>query len=87
MPTKREWAGIYKHLHHVYVMGGENENGMLSTSFERYDTINETWEILPPLPIAMSYTKWVQVDNMFVILGLYSNKALCYNLESGTWGC
>ena len=55
MPTPRSGGGAATYNGKIYVSGGELQNRQLSAAFralEAYDTLNDTWEILPSMPSA-----------------------------------
>ncbi|MFM7851140.1 MAG: Kelch repeat-containing protein [Flammeovirgaceae bacterium] len=58
----------------MYVVGGFD--GEESTdSCERYDTLNDTWEKLPPLPLKAFAINLVVIEKRFIVaFGLTRNR-------------
>ena len=55
MPTPRSGGGEATYDGKIYVGGGELQTRQLAAAFralERYDPVNDTWEILPSMPSA-----------------------------------
>ena len=55
MPTPRSGGGEATYDGKIYVGGGELQTRQMSAAFralERYDPVNDTWEILPSMPSA-----------------------------------
>ena len=55
MPTPRSGGGAATYDGKIYVSGGEYQSRQMLAAFralERYDPVNDTWEILPSMPSA-----------------------------------
>jgi hypothetical protein len=68
---------------YLYVMRGYSDK-----AFWRYDTVNNTWETLPDLPMPAYYGADMAYDqngNIFMIFGGYSTKFYKYNIASKTF--
>jgi hypothetical protein len=68
---------------YLYVMRGYSDK-----AFWRYDTVNNTWETLPDLPVPAYYGADMSYDqngNIFIIFGGYSVKFYKYNIENKTF--
>lgn len=53
MPTGRAGLAAAAYDNLIYAIAGEGEKGVLDVN-ERYDPASDTWEILPPKPIAVA---------------------------------
>jgi hypothetical protein len=68
---------------YLYVVRGYSDK-----AFWKYDTVNNTWETLPDLPVPAYYGADMAYDqngNIFMIFGGYSTKFYKYNIESKTF--
>lgn len=76
---------------YVYVLGGM-EGEMMRSSIERYDTQENKWEFMAPMPEALIYHACVYTGDTIVVTGGYDktgmimkNTIYLYSVKSDTW--
>ena len=84
MPYDVDGSLVIQHKHYIYVLGGYNEDGELS-SVSRYSTTNGTWKRLRSMPVACSkFNEGVVIhDNKIKVITVH--KCLVYNDDIDNW--
>jgi hypothetical protein len=67
------------HTQHLYIIGGENEKGVLREC-ERYVCAENRWEALPALPRECYWTNGVVVEISLYALGGFDDSRKCLDL-------
>jgi hypothetical protein len=88
MATARAYSGAVTFEGNVYVVGGENQSGPVTTN-ERYAPANEggqPWTPLAPLPKARSRFGAGGIANfVFVLGGTPDDGPLAYDVRADSW--
>ncbi|ELU09991.1 hypothetical protein CAPTEDRAFT_103627 [Capitella teleta] len=92
MPTARILHSSVHHNHHLYIVGGSDNEDVYLDSVETLDMRSGQWSRLPPMPRPLREPQVVFVSNHLFVLGGFLNSGELsvgvheYDAAHGTWG-
>jgi N-acetylneuraminic acid mutarotase len=70
----------------IYVFGGSNNNGQHQDGVYVYDTEEDTWTTLAPMPLACMFPAVTAIDGQIYVNGVHgSGEVLQFDPVSGVW--
>lgn len=87
MVTRRnQHCTVSDNTRYVYVVGGKfNDNAM--SSVERYDTTNDIWGVMAPIPVMLERHACVYINDTIVVTGGFNQlkEIYLYSVKLNTW--